>query len=454
MRKSLQTDDTIFSLASGRLPSAVGVEKLSGPRAFEIAAKLFRPAGEETFSRSRGMFFGTLGGVDGKFRDEVLLLSFIAPYSHTGQDVIEIHCHGSRAIIEALESDLISLGARPAEKGEFTYRALLNGKTTPEKVEELGDLFQATRPIDLNQIYSRRENSLVQEVEKIRSHLIRIRAILETAIDFSDEYSGVLKAIHEPVRLASHECSLVIQRYSTVKSLGNEPRIVLAGSPNAGKSSLFNSLLGRYRSIVREEPGTTRDVLEETIELSGRPWRMVDTAGVRDGGHSIEQEGIELARQYLASASFWILVVDGSLGWGDFDRKLLEDFKDVPHLVIWNKSDKAEWKRPRLEEPLTIFPLSTQMSVEVVQFAQALSSRLESLVGVETSVVPTVVQARRLERVVERLQALELAAQEKESPEGLAERSREVLSHLEDVIGEVTLEDVLDRVFSEFCIGK
>lgn len=395
------------------------------------------------------MFFGKLATPSGKFLDEILLLSFVAPHSHTGEDVVEFHCHGSRAIYEALEKELTTLGARPAEKGEFTYRALLNGKTTPEKVEELADLFQATRPNDLSAIFSRREASLANEISSVRTHLVRIRAILETSIDFSEEYSHALRAIQEPIQAAIRECSLVIHRYSAVKTLGNEPRIVLAGAPNAGKSSLFNSLLGRYRSIVRAEPGTTRDVLEETIELSGCPWRLVDTAGVRDGAASIESEGIELARDYLTSAAFWVLVVDGTAGMGPHDEHLLSEFGEKPHLVVWNKSDLPGWLAP----PATALPLSVTRSESVVEVAKRLSARLEGLTGIDSGVIPTQVEVRRLSQVVDSLRTIEKSA-EHEPPEILAEKSREVLSQLESVIGEVTLDDVLDRVFSEFCIGK
>ncbi len=449
MRQLLKTGDTIFSLASGRLPSAVAVIKLSGPLTFTIAGKLFRGTDGAALARDRGMFFGHLTAPSGKFLDEILLLSFVGPHSHTGEDVIEFHCHGSRAVVEAVEEALTSLGARPAEKGEFTYRALLNGKTTPEKVEELADLFQATRPNDLSAIFSRRDASLVRDIEQIRSHLVRLRAVLETSIDFSEEYSHVLQAIHEPIRLAIHECSVVIHRYSAVKTLGNEPRIVLAGAPNAGKSSLFNALLGRYRSIVRAEPGTTRDVLEETIELAGRPWRLVDTAGVRDGAASIESEGIELARDYLSSAAFWVLVVDGTAGMGPHDERLLAEFGDRPHLVLWNKSDLSTWTTA----PFGAVALSITRSEAVTAVAKTLAVNLEALSGGETGVIPTQVEVQRLSQVFEALHAIQKGA-ESEPPEILAERSREVLSLLESVIGEVTLDDVLDRVFSEFCIGK
>ena len=454
MRKSLQIQDTVFSLASGRLPSAVAVEKISGPLAFEIGKKLFRPANQEPFCATRKMWFGELLTLDGKFRDEVLLLSFVSPHSHTGQDSIEIHCHGSRAIVEALEKDLLELGARPADKGEFTYRALLNGKISPAEVEELGDLFQATSRHDLSRIYGRREASLAADIASIREHLIRLRAILETSIDFSEEYSHVLQAIHSPLRLAKSECSAVIHRYSTLKTLGNEPRIVLAGSPNAGKSSLFNALLGRYRSIVRSEPGTTRDVLEETIELGGRPWRLVDTAGVRDGALSIEAEGIELAKEYLESASFWILVVDGAEGLGPIDAQLLQEFGGKPHFIAWNKSDRPEWKAPAGGFSGPVHALSTQNSVDITRMAQALNDSLAQTRGDEALVVPTAVEQLRLIQVQAQLDSLEKSAAALSPPEVLAEMGREVLSTLEGVVGEVTLDDVLDRVFSEFCIGK
>ncbi|NBX76032.1 MAG: tRNA uridine-5-carboxymethylaminomethyl(34) synthesis GTPase MnmE [Proteobacteria bacterium] len=453
LRKNVTTSKSIFALASGRLPCAVAIEKISGRDAIDLARKLFKPQSGGELEKKRSMVMGTLFDPEGKKIDDCLALVFVGPHSHTGEDSIEFHCHGSEPVIRKLEEALLHLGAAPAQPGEFSYRAHLNGKITANQMENLGDIYLARDTADLDQIYSRKDGSLTERISNLRENLVKTQAILDTAVDFSEEYSDVIGQAKAPLIQTIHECSEIIQRYSRLKKGATTPRLVLAGKPNAGKSSLFNALLGRYRAIVHEEAGTTRDVIEEDIEVRGRRWKLVDTAGFRDSSESREKEGIELGERFLSAAAFWILVVDGSLGISPDEENLIEKYGNKPHVVVWNKMDLEQWSAPQGKwYGKSVHPLSAKTADGINE----LWARLEAELSKKESQapLPTAVEASRLEKARELIEALLVQLERNELPEYLAEINREATRALELVVGEVGTEDVLDRVFGEFCIGK
>lgn len=449
--------DTIFALVSGKLPSAVGVVRLSGPESFEIAKKLFIARNGREIQKRRELCVGALRDILGKKIDDILLLTFVAPNSLTGEDVIELHCHGSVPIIENVRKVLGELGARAAERGEFSYRAYLNGKMKPSDLEALGDIFLATNAVDLRRIYERRDGSVERFVGSIRTRLLDLQAILDTAVDFSEEYQSVVQRAFKACDESIHECSKAIHRYSSFKDGAIVPRIVITGRSNAGKSSLFNALLGRYRAIVHEHPGTTRDAIEEDIEVASRRWKLVDTAGLRAMVGEVERQGLSLGSDFLGAASLWILVVDGTLGLGTQERELLSQHGTKSHIIVWNKKDLKEWGSPEpdvmIPDPPCLVSAKTGEGIEILW--GIIEERLESLESGDDDIpMPSRVQVARLERVVATLRELCHECRLDVPPEFLAEKNRMILRQLEYVIGEVTVEDVLDRIFAEFCIGK
>lgn len=455
LRKNLDLSETIFALASGALPSAVAILKISGPSAFALGEKVFQSFKEGPLQRKAGVFFGELKDLQGNKIDTGLALTFLQPHSHTGEDTVEFQCHGSSAIVEQLEETLKGLGARPAERGEFSYRALLNGKMSPNELDNLGDLFLAKETKDLNRIYKRKDGSLVAKIEHLKQKLIHLQAILDTAIDFTEEYSSVLAAAQAPCDVVIHECSEIIQRYSAFKDGSTVPRIVLVGRPNAGKSSLFNALLCRYRAIVHHEPGTTRDVIEEQVILNGRRWAVVDTAGVRRAENVAEKEGIDLGEEYLSASSIWILTVDGTQGLQEEEKNILDRYGARPHLVAWNKRDLPSWNEPNLKHLRgNVVSLSAKSGEGVSELWACLKEKTTVAADQSERELPSSAQVSRLKFVVNELEKLQLGLLKGEAPEYLAEVNRRSLSLLESVVGEVSTEEVLGRVFSEFCIGK
>ncbi len=449
-RSALSLEDTIFALSSGGLPCAVAILRLSGPRAFAYVQERFRAAAG-SWMPQRGMAYGVVLDALGRKIDSVVLLSFVAPNSFTGQDVIEIQCHGSLAIVEKLQSELVEFGCRTAEKGEFSYRAFLYGRLDASELENLGDLFLARDAADLNRVFLRKDACLESEIQKVKEDLTRLQAILDTAVDFSEEYGHVAHSSLEPLSRAKTKCTEIAGRYEAFRSGSGVPRLVLAGRPNAGKSSLFNALLCRYRAIVHEMPGTTRDVIEDDIELGGRRWKLVDTAGVRVADSRTEQQGIELGADFLAAASFWILVIDGTKGISESEHQLLEQYGATPHLVVWNKKDLPNClPADRSSRQIPVSALTGDSVLELVALLEARAAELQQT----AAPLPTSLQSKRLREAAGLLGEIEVGLAHSVPPEVLGELNRTVLRTLESVVGEVGVEEVLDRVFSEFCIGK
>lgn len=398
------------------------------------------------------MFFGDFVDDSGKIVDEIVLLNFPAPHSLTGEHVIEIQCHGSLVVVERIEKILERIGVRRAERGEFSYRSLVNGKTTPEKLEELADLFLAREPATLDAIYSRRERTLAREIAKIRESMVRLQAILDTAVDFSDEYSSVVGAAIPLSRSILENIQLITHRYSSFRSGSAFRRLVLAGRPNAGKSSLFNGIVGHYRAIVHEKPGTTRDVIEEDLEIDGHRWKLVDTAGFREIGGQIEAEGMARGREYLASASVWALVVDGVVGLAKEDRALLSELRGRPHVVIWNKSDLPEWQKPPADVPTV--PCSTLTAGGMASALDHIRTLTAASGDGGAIALPSAQEHARLRFLEGGLLEVAQSLEQNTPPEFVAEKVRSLTANLEKTLGGISREDVLDRIFGEFCIGK
>ena len=449
-RGHLNLDDTIYALASGALPCAVAILRLSGPGALDFARRHFAPHSGE-WKAQRGMSFGSLSDAQGQI-DSVLLLTFVAPHSFTGQDVIEIQCHGSVAVVSRLEALFAESGFRPAERGEFSYRAFHLGKLSGAEIQTLGDVFLAQDSSDLDRIYRRKDAGLEKEIGRVREDLIRLQAILDTAVDFSEEYGSVVHAAEGPLMSAVERCREIAGRYQALKTGGRVPRLVLAGRPNAGKSSLFNALLCRYRAIVHDSAGTTRDAIEEDVQFAGRRWKLVDTAGVRGAESDTEREGIELGARFLESSQFWVLVVDGTEGISAPEKELLSRFGHKPHLVAWNKKDLPGFRHPGELSGETVVAVSAKTGDSIRELAAVLESRVRPVEA--PGVLPSSIEAKRLESVVLELDSLKDDLKAGVPPEVIGEKNRALLRRLESVVGEVGVEDVLDRVFSEFCIGK
>lgn len=449
-RELVDTRDTIFSLASGKLPSAVAIIRVSGAASFEIANKLISLPSYKPIGRQRGMFYGSAIDSNACAFDTVLLLTFVGSQSFTGEDSIEIQCHGSVAVVEKIERLLVINSARPAKRGEFSYRAFLNGSISSEALVDLSGVFKAPDETALNRVIEKADGILQKKLDGLRQHLMTLQAILDTAIDFSEEYPSVVSQAVEPLSLVIRECSALISQFERVFSGVSGRKVVLFGEPNAGKSSLFNVLLGRYRSIVHGDPGTTRDFIEQNIMIAGVPWKLVDTAGIRQTNlGDAEQIGVELAEENISSADVRVLVIDGSR-----QADLAEGLSAVsrrPNLTVFTKSDLCTGK-----------PVSAIRGVRVSSVTgeglEGLWSQITELCCAnridQSEPLLNAVQLARLKQVIVELDSLAAALHIGTAPEYLSEQCRRIIMMLVAVTGEIEQEEVFGLIFSEFCIGK
>ncbi len=444
--------DTIAAVATPPGRGGVGIIRLSGPRAPEIAEQVAGPLPAPRLAELR-----VFRDADGSRIDEGLLLYFPAPHSFTGEQVVELHAHGGPVVLDMLLARLLALGARAARPGEFSERAFLNDKLDLAQAEAIADLIdsdteQAARAANrsLKGEFSRRIHDLVDS-------LIELRTYVEAAIDFPDEEIDFLGDGQVAARLAS-----VRERLAAVRAQARQGRLlrdgmtlVIAGRPNAGKSSLLNALAGRDAAIVTDVAGTTRDILREHIQIDGMPLHVIDTAGLRDSDDRVEQEGIRRAWDQIRQADRVLLVIDDQQGFTPQDRDILSALPEaLPHTRVFSKIDLSGRQAGSLDEGDAIaFAISTRSGAGM----DALREHLKLCMGYRSGASGNFSARRRhldaLRRADEHLDTAEsqLGAGRGEL---LAEELRLAQQQLSSITGEFSSDDLLGEIFAGFCIGK
>lgn len=441
---------TIFAVSSGRLPAAVAIVRISGPAAADALWELIGKRPEP-----RQAVLSTIrAGADGEPMDRGLVLWFPGPESATGEDLAELHLHGGRAVVSSVLDYLAGIpGCRPAEAGEFSRRAFENGKLDLTEVEGLADLIAAETEAQRRQAFAQMQGHIGAQVEAWRRRLIDIRARVEAALDFSDE-EDVPASDHSALAQALREF-----RFDIETKLGNAGRgerirdglqVVVMGPPNAGKSSLLNALARRDVAIVTEEAGTTRDVLEVHLDLDGYPMIIVDTAGLRETENVVEREGIRRALGRGRAADLVLWLEDATVGAGGPPEDLAQD-----GAVVWLVSNKIDLidsqSKQSLQASAYSISATTGSGIEgltdaLTRFAQDhCGSGAESLITRERHRLAFEDCARALSRAETLIDS---------EPELLAEELRLASDALGRVVGHIDVEDLLDVIFSEFCIGK
>ena len=444
--------DTIFALATPPGMSAVAIIRISGARALDAPA-LF---GVKSAPPPRVVSRAFLKDSDGAVLDDVMLVGFCAPASATGEDVLEIQCHGSAAVIEDITAILAdSEGFRPAEAGEFTRRALDNGKMDITSAEGLADLIEAETSMQRRQATAQMTGQLSRPVGFWREKIATLLAHLEAMIDFADE--ELPEALRQEIQAGTEELcgaletALDDQRFGEI--IRNGLSVVLAGPVNAGKSTLMNLLAGRDAAIVSDKEGTTRDVIEVRLTLSGIPVRLADTAGLRHTEDIIEAEGIKRAESEIGNADLVLLVVDGSQpGWAGVVRAMRDQIK-TPCLLVVSKGDKGQADAGDFDATDCLFADLTQP-----QTAQLIEKALHRYLAPlnHASQTPIITRARHRDAFTATLASLRHS--QSFSLQGdialIAEEYRRAASALGRVTGHIDVEDLLDHIFSRFCIGK
>lgn len=470
-------EDTICAIATAAGEGGIGIVRLSGPQALDVASQVIRLRSGSPLSSmpSHTLHLADLvipalnklsaarpvpyrPSVSGLL-DEALVVYMKAPRSFTAEDVVEIQSHGGMLVLELVCKICVESGARMAEPGEFTKRAFLNGRLDLSQAEAVLDTIKATSYAGLNVAQRQLRGDLAREVDQARTSLLTVLAHVEAAIDFVDEDISFLQ--HDELLRIMREASAVVHKLEATAHDGRILRegahVVILGRPNVGKSSLLNRLLREERAIVTAIPGTTRDVIEESIDLDGVTIRLVDTAGVRDTDDMVEREGIKRTRLAQDEADLLLVVVDGSVPLTNDDRSLLNAVKDRKHVVVLNKSDLPD--EANLDAAL-VGHSSCRISATTGSGIETLKSVLRVHLtsrGFETTESVTVTNVRHrdaLRRANDSLgQALE-SVQCGMAGELISIDVRAAADALGEITGAITTDEILGRIFSEFCIGK
>jgi tRNA modification GTPase len=451
------TEDTIAGIATGPSRSALGIIRLSGRKSRDIAAATFRPrsGGEIEPGRARLGFICEEGG---RVLDEVMLVLYASPHSYTGEDLLEISCHGNPLILRAVLRLICAHGARVAAPGEFTFRAFLNGRLDLVQAEAVNRLVRADSLCQSDLALSQLQGGLSKDLSRLKARLLELTALMEGNIDFSEEQqyrfvdeAGALEGLEE----VEEGLSGLIGTYERGRLIEQGVSAVIVGLPNAGKSSVFNRILGTDRAIVAREPGTTRDFLRERVSLGGYAVNLYDTAGVREESEGIEREGVRRTRELVARADLVIVVVDGASSECAEEDAVLKEAEGRERVVVCNKADLPGYRERVIGERLGV-----RASAVTGEGISELLSRVEDWVSAKAafasgdSLVSEVRHVRALERALESVGNARRGISAGVSEEYSVQDLRDALSALGEITGEVMVEDLYDFIFNSFCIGK
>jgi tRNA modification GTPase len=457
-------EDTIAAIATPVGSGGIGIIKISGPQAWAAGRQLFHQSGLLEEIQSHHLYHGHIVEPEtGKTVDEVLISFMRGPTTYTREDVVEINCHSGLAVLDHILELVIRAGARMAEPGEFTRRAFVNGRIDLTQAEAVLDLVNSKtrRSLDLASEHLRGELQAI--ISDLRTHLLDMLAMVEAAIDFPEDDLELFQEEHLALRLRQQlrdPITQLLEHYEDGRILREGLSVIIAGKPNVGKSSLLNKLLRSNRALVTPIPGTTRDVIEESLSLRGIPLRLMDTAGLRQADNLVEQLGMEFTRERLANADLVLFMLDRSTPLMPEDLQIFEDIRTRPRLIIVNKIDLDP--HPDFAVSRDHFPEESLVEISALHgdgiealkdavFHIILGRRLDT----ETSVVaPNLRHKMCLEQCLEALNRVLGLLDTQASAELIALELQEALAHLGDIIGVTTTEDLLDQIFSQFCIGK
>jgi tRNA modification GTPase len=450
----MYAEDTIAAVATGWGPGGIGIVRVSGPLAERIAGTVL-VRGSDAQWESHHLYPARLLRPDGVTVDHVLAVLMRAPHSYTGENVLELHCHGSPVVLRCALAAVFQAGARPAEAGEFTKRAFLNGKIDLVQAEAIADLVSARTEECVRMATDQVLGGLSRHLESLRRQLIGVKAKLELQIDFSEEEVTVDEGeMVQDLEAVVGEVRSMLETYRHGRLVREGIRVAIVGRPNVGKSSLLNALLGEDRAIVTSIPGTTRDVIEENADFEGIGVVLSDTAGLREVPDEIERVGVARARQIAARADVRLVVMDRSV-----PPDVPTEMFDVDHAIaVLNKIDlPSVWPQSevaKLRADCSVVEVSAMRGVGLDAVRKAV---VKIAGGAPLDSVPVLSRPRQSEALtkVDACLTTAIASLKEKTPVDLvAVDVQSALDHIGSVTGIVTSEDVLDIIFAEFCIGK
>jgi tRNA modification GTPase len=459
MDNYLTTEDTIVALATPNGTGAIGIIRLSGPDAIAIADSVFKGK-DLTKQESHTIHFGQI--IDGDVvLDEVLVSLFIAPRSYTRENVVEISCHGSNYIIESVIKLLIKHGARAAKPGEFTLRAFLNGQLDLSQAEAVADLIasnsKASQQIAMQQL----RGGFSTQLQQLREQLVNFASLVELELDFSEEDVEFANRdqLKQLIINIDHIVSRLIESFELGNAIKQGVNTVIAGRPNAGKSTLLNALLNEERAIVSHIPGTTRDTIEEVLNINGINFRLIDTAGIREATDTIEQIGVQRTMEKISQSALLIYVYDASVLTPEELKTDLAALQKpgINILVVANKIDllESEVGSQMSEFDYGLISVSAKEKEHIDELKQKIyDSTIKYQLSSDETLVTNIRHLEALQKTETALNRVLTGIDAQVTSDFLAMDIKQALHYLGQITGAVTTDDLLDNIFSKFCIGK
>lgn len=455
--------DTIAAIATAMSNSGIGIVRISGDEALDVADRIFRPKkGSRKVSdmETHTIHYGYVTDGD-EVIDEVMLLIMKAPRSYTCEDTIEIDCHGGVLVMKKILETVLKYGARPAEPGEFTKRAFLNGRIDLSQAESVIDVINAQNELALKSSVSQLQGAVLEKIKAIRAVVLHELAFIESALDDPEHVSleGYPEQLHEIMSDAHSKVKKLLDSSDNGKMLKEGINTAIVGKPNAGKSSLLNILVGEERAIVTEIAGTTRDILQEQIQIGGIGLNVIDTAGIRDTEDIVEKIGVNKSREYIEKADLIIYVVDSSTELDENDQEIIEAIQNKKAIVLLNKSD--------LDAKTDASVLQTQLSKPILSISAKNNTGIHEL---ETLIEEMffsgklsfndevyITNIRQKNALAEAQNSLQMVLQS--IADGMPEDfftidMMNAYEALGTIIGESVGEDLVNEIFSKFCMGK
>jgi len=457
----MYADETIAAIATPPGAGGIGVVRLSGRRCVAVADAVFAGARPAHQWSSHRLYHGRIVDDAGAVLDDGLAVLMRAPQSYTGEDVLELHCHGSPVVLRRVLARVLSCGARAAEPGEFTKRAFLNGRLDLAQAEAVIALVRARTNGAALLAAQQLTGQLSRQLDELRSRLIHLKALLEAQIDFADDEVTVEAAeLFNGIDICVASANILLETYMRGRLARDGVRVAIIGKPNVGKSSLLNALLGEERALVTPIAGTTRDAIEEAADFDGIPVVLTDTAGLRQMEHAdpIERLGMQRTNGKIAQAQLLLPVVDASAPLDAEDLAVLQAARGLPAVVVLNKIDLGA---PVIDlgcvtNGTPLVQVSATQRLGLTELRRAVVDAVAGGAQMEQH-GPLLANERHYAALTQAVESLRLARESVESGQPadlVAVDVQDALDHIGAITGVVTSEDVLDRIFSEFCIGK
>ncbi|NJL39035.1 MAG: tRNA uridine-5-carboxymethylaminomethyl(34) synthesis GTPase MnmE [Leptolyngbyaceae cyanobacterium SM1_4_3] len=452
--------NTIAAIATAIVPQqgSVGIVRLSGAEAVAIARLLFHAPGHQSWESHRILYGHVRDPQTKELVDEALLLLMLAPRSYTREDVVEFHCHGGIMAVQQVLQLCLEQGARLAEPGEFTLRAFLNGRLDLTQAESIADLVGARSPQAAQTALAGLQGKLAQPIRQLRVTCLEILAEVEARIDFEEDLPPLDEAqVKTQLTQVLAEVEQILATADQGELLRTGLKVAIVGRPNVGKSSLLNAWSRSDRAIVTDLPGTTRDVVESQLVVSGIPVQVLDTAGIRDATDQVERIGVERSRQAAQAADLVLLIIDAQTGWTTADQEIFEQVQHRPLILVINKIDLApsvSLLLPFQIDPAVKTAAAHSQGIEALENAILETVKAKNLTAGNLDLAINQRQTAALTRTKTALQQVQTTIAEQLPLDFWTIDLRSAIQALGEITGEEVTESVLDRIFSRFCIGK